>query len=172
MGDLHDAVAALLDAFARGISVIRAQRARRKEQQQPVETVQKTAETHLRKSLKKNRAEVREAYGRDLARYGSRFASGDGKSACPAQSGCNGEAFAHVSAAEAQSALSSILFRLNAAFVSVIERFTKGRSTRADYRKCLERPISIGQIYECRPPLRRFGKAFLDQCILLSVLTI
>jgi hypothetical protein len=81
MGDLHDAVAALLDAFARGISVIRAQRARRKEQQQPVDTVQKTAETHLRKSLKKNRAEVKEAYGRDLARYGPRFASGDGKSA-------------------------------------------------------------------------------------------
>jgi len=36
--------------------------------------------------------------------------------------------------AEAHSSLSSILFRLNAGFVSVIERFTKGRSTSTDYQ--------------------------------------
>jgi hypothetical protein len=78
MGELHEAVTALLDAFARGISVIRSQRSRRAEEQLPVDPVQSTAETHLRKSLRKSRSDVKEAYGRDLARYGSRFASGDG----------------------------------------------------------------------------------------------
>jgi hypothetical protein len=78
MGELHDTVTALLDAFARGISVIRAQRSRRKEERLPVDPVKQTAETHVRKSLKKSRADVKEAYSRDLARYGPRFASGDG----------------------------------------------------------------------------------------------
>ena len=36
--------------------------------------------------------------------------------------------------AEAHSSLSAILFRLNAGFVSVIERFTRGRSTPTDYQ--------------------------------------
>jgi hypothetical protein len=39
--------------------------------------------------------------------------------------------------AEAHSALSAILFRLNAGFVSVIERFTRGRSTSTDYQALL-----------------------------------
>jgi len=39
--------------------------------------------------------------------------------------------------AEAQSSLSAILFRLNAGFVSVIERFTRGRSTSTDYQALL-----------------------------------
>jgi hypothetical protein len=78
MGELHDAVTALLDAFARGISVIRTQRSRRKEEQLPVDPVQLAAETHVRKSLRKSRADVEEAYRRDLARYGPRFAAGDG----------------------------------------------------------------------------------------------
>jgi predicted hydrocarbon binding protein len=78
MGELHDAVTALLDAFARGISAIRTQRERRKEERLPVDATQAAAETHLRKSLKRSRSDVREAYGRDLARHGAQFASGDG----------------------------------------------------------------------------------------------
>jgi hypothetical protein len=39
--------------------------------------------------------------------------------------------------AEAHSSLAAILFRLNAGFVSVIERFTKGRSTSTDYQALL-----------------------------------
>jgi hypothetical protein len=39
--------------------------------------------------------------------------------------------------AEAHSSLSAILFRLNAGFVSVIERFTRGRSTSTDYQALL-----------------------------------
>jgi hypothetical protein len=39
--------------------------------------------------------------------------------------------------AEADSSLSAILFRLNAGFVSVIERFTRGRSTSTDYQALL-----------------------------------
>lgn len=79
MGELHDAVTALLDAFARGISVIREQRSRRKEGRLLVDPVQQTAETHVRKSLKKSRSDVDEAYRRDLARYGPGFAAGDGE---------------------------------------------------------------------------------------------
>ena len=145
MGELHDAVTALLDAFARGISVIRAQHSRRKEQLLPVDPVQQTAETHVRKSLKKSRADVKEAYTRDLARYGPRFAAGDGtfsptitaavSSAHRVKARSGDGALADVSAAEARSAFSSILLRLNAAFMSIIERFTKGRSTREDYRE-------------------------------------
>lgn len=78
MGELHDAVTALLDAFARGISAIRAQHSRRKQERLLVDATQAAAETHLRKSLKRSRSDVREAYGRDLARHGPRFASGDG----------------------------------------------------------------------------------------------
>jgi hypothetical protein len=90
MGELHDAVTALLDAFAHGISVIREQRSWRKEGRLLVDPVQQTAETHVRKSLKKSRSDVDEAYRRDLARYGPGFAAGDGEillpleqSACP-----------------------------------------------------------------------------------------
>ena len=42
-----------------------------------------------------------------------------------------------IKTAEAHSSLSAILFRLNAGFVSVIERFTKGRSTSGDYQALL-----------------------------------
>jgi hypothetical protein len=80
MGELHDAVSALLDAFAHAISVIRAQRSRRREEQLPVDPVQQTAETRVRKSLRKSRTDVDEAYRRDLARYGPGFATGDGES--------------------------------------------------------------------------------------------
>jgi hypothetical protein len=70
---------------------------------------------------------------------------------------CNIEALADVSAAEARSALSSILLRLNAAFLSIIERFTKGGSTRADYRKS---PQGIpGTDLRYQPVMRLFRKA-------------
>ncbi|KAE9379286.1 hypothetical protein N431DRAFT_540904 [Stipitochalara longipes BDJ] len=116
MGEFHDAVSTLLEAFGRGIDIIRSQRGRRRRDQLALETTKKNAETHLSKSLKKNRIDVKNAYGRDLALHGPGFAVGD---------------------AEAHSSLSAILFRLNAGFVSVIERFTRGRSTSTDYQALL-----------------------------------
>jgi hypothetical protein len=68
MGEFHDAVSTLLEAFAHGITIIKRQRGRRKKEQLPIEPTKKNAETHLSKSLKKNRTDVKKAYGRDLAR--------------------------------------------------------------------------------------------------------
>ncbi|KAL2074403.1 hypothetical protein VTL71DRAFT_8181 [Oculimacula yallundae] len=116
MGELHGAVSSLLDAFARGIGIITAQRKRRKSGRIPIDQTSKAAETHLSKSLKHSRTEVRDAYGKDLSRFGPGFAHGD---------------------AEARSSLESIMFRLNAGFVSVIERFTRGRSSPTDYQVLL-----------------------------------
>ncbi|KAK0124517.1 hypothetical protein ONS95_009466 [Cadophora gregata] len=116
MGEFHGAVSSLLDAFARGIGIIKAQRKRRKNGHIPIDQSSKTAETQLSKSLKKSRTEVKNAYGKDLNRYGPGFAEGD---------------------AEARSSLQAIMFRLNAGFVSVIERFTKGRSSPTDYQVLL-----------------------------------
>ncbi|KAH9222768.1 hypothetical protein DL95DRAFT_441115 [Leptodontidium sp. 2 PMI_412] len=116
MGELHGAVSSLLDAFARGIGIIKAQRKRRKSSHITIDQSSKAAETNLSKSLKKSRTEVRNAYGKDLSRFGPGFAEGD---------------------AEARSSLQAIMFRLNAGFVSVIERFTKGRSSPADYQVLL-----------------------------------
>lgn len=79
MGEFHDAVSTLLQAFGRGIDIIKSQRSRRKGEQLRVEASQKNAETHLSKSLRKNRNDVKNAYGRDLARHGPGFAVGDGK---------------------------------------------------------------------------------------------
>lgn len=78
MGEFHDAVSVLLEAFARGVAIIKTQRGRRKKEQRPVDPSQKIAETHLSKSLKNNRTDVKNAYGRDLARLGPEFAAGDG----------------------------------------------------------------------------------------------
>ena len=79
MGEFHDAVATLLEAFGRGIDIIKSQRTRRKREQLPFEPTKHRAETHLSKSLKKNRVDVKNAYGRDLARHGRGFANGDGE---------------------------------------------------------------------------------------------
>lgn len=116
MGEFHGAVSSLLDAFARGIGMIKAQRKRRKAGHVSIDQSSKAAETQLSKSLKKSRTEVQNAYGKDLNRLGSGFAEGD---------------------AEARSSLQAIMFRLNAGFVSVIERFTKGRSSPTDYQVLL-----------------------------------
>jgi len=116
MGEFHDAVSTLLEAFAHGISIIKIQRCRRKKEHIPIEPSKKNAESHLSKSLKKNRTEVKTAYGKDLARFGPGFAAGD---------------------VEAHLSLSTILIRLNAGLVSVIERFTRGQSTSADYQALL-----------------------------------
>jgi hypothetical protein len=85
MGEFHDAVSTLLEAFGHGIAIIKSQRGRRKKEQLPLESSKKIAETHLSKSLKKNRTDVKKAYGRDLARFGPGFAVGDCK-AFPASS--------------------------------------------------------------------------------------
>ena len=79
MGEFHDAVSTLLEVFGRGIAIIKSQRGRRKREQRPLESSKKVAETHLSESLKKNRTDVKKAYGRDLARFGPGFAVGDGK---------------------------------------------------------------------------------------------
>lgn len=76
MGEFHDAVTKLLGAFSCGISMIKAQRRKKEQCHDPSS---KKAETHLSKSLKKNRLEVENAYGEDLVRYGPSFADGDGK---------------------------------------------------------------------------------------------
>ena len=79
MGEFHDAVSTLLDAFAHGVAMIKTQRGRRKKESIPIDSTTKSAETHLSKALKKNRVDVKDAYGKDLARYGPDFANGDGK---------------------------------------------------------------------------------------------
>lgn len=79
MGEFHGAVSSLLDAFARGIGIIKAQRKRRKSGHIPIDQSSKTAETQLSKSLKKSRTEIKNAYGKDLNRLGPGFAEGDGK---------------------------------------------------------------------------------------------
>jgi hypothetical protein len=79
MGEFHEAVFALLQAFGRGVDIIKSQRGRREREQLPIEPTKKNAESHLSKSLKKNRIDVKEAYGRDLARHGPGFALGDGE---------------------------------------------------------------------------------------------
>jgi hypothetical protein len=78
MGEFHDAVTTLLDAFSRGISVIR----RKKERLAPDPT-HKVVDRHLSKSLKKSRTDIKEAYTRDLSRFGPGFAVGDGTSPTP-----------------------------------------------------------------------------------------
>jgi hypothetical protein len=76
MSEFHDAVSTLLEAFARGLSIIKAQKKRRSKEQ----TSTKTApEVQLSKSLKRNRKDVKTAYSRDLVRFGPGFAAGDGK---------------------------------------------------------------------------------------------
>lgn len=143
MGELHDTVTALLDTFASAISFVRAQASRRKKLQQPVDPAVQEAETRVRKTLRKSRSDVNEAYKRDLARYGPRFASGDGKFSPVTTGGlptggptdCIVEALADVSAAEAHSSLSSILKKLTSTFLSIMERVLKGTSTEKEYCK-------------------------------------
>jgi hypothetical protein len=78
MGEFHEAVSTLLEAFTHGISIIKIQRCRRKKEHTPIDPNKKNAESHLSKSLKKNRTDVQTAYGKDLARFGPGFAAGDG----------------------------------------------------------------------------------------------
>ena len=95
----------------------------------------------LSHSLKKNRTDVKNAYGQDLARLGPSFAAGDGKCGSLLESiyqppgiGHDSNTDLRYSLAESHSSLSAILFRLNVGFVSVMERFTRGYSTREDYQ--------------------------------------
>lgn len=79
MGEFHDAVSALVEAFSHGISIIGTQRGRRKKQQLAIDLPTKTAEENLNRCLKKNKSDVKKTYEKDLARIGPGFASGDGK---------------------------------------------------------------------------------------------
>jgi len=98
MGEFHDAVSALVEAFSHGISIIGTQRGRRKKQQLAIDSTTRSAEESLNKSLKKNKTEVKNAYGKDLARFGPGFAAGDGKEAFfPTISHSGFELYAHMS---------------------------------------------------------------------------
>ncbi|KAH8602428.1 hypothetical protein B0O99DRAFT_139426 [Bisporella sp. PMI_857] len=128
MGEFHDAVNSLLEAFSRGLTVLKCKR----KQTSPQSTSVKGLEARLGNSLKKSRSDVRKAYKEDLARIGPGFAHGDGRFTSQYLKGIS-----DISTAEAHSSLAAILFRLNAGFVSVIERFTKGHSTKTDYAALL-----------------------------------
>lgn len=79
MGEFHDAVATLLQAFASGISIIKAQRVRRKHEKGAGSSDRKSIERTLSRSLKRNRKEVKEAYERDVRALGTGFSAGDGR---------------------------------------------------------------------------------------------
>ncbi|KAH8815762.1 hypothetical protein F5884DRAFT_192548 [Xylogone sp. PMI_703] len=106
MAEFQNAVNSLLDTFTHGLSIIRNRRKRK--------APANAAETTLSKSLKQSKSDVRDRYKKDLARHGKVFATGD-------------------VTAQAYLSLNSILARLNAGFLAVLERFTKGKSTPADY---------------------------------------
>jgi hypothetical protein len=76
MSEFHDAVSTLLEAFARGLSIIKAQKKRRSKE---LTSTKSAPEVQLSKSLKRNRKDVKAAYSRDLAQVGPGFAVGDGR---------------------------------------------------------------------------------------------
>ena len=76
MSEFHEAVSTLLEAFAKGLSIVKAQKKRRSKDQASAKAA---PEAHLSKSLKKNRADVKNAFRRDLTQFGPEFAAGDGK---------------------------------------------------------------------------------------------
>ncbi len=78
MGEFHDTVSRLLEAFSHGIAIIKTQRRRRKKDKVSIEPSRKAAETSLSKSLKRSQSDVREAYERDVSILGPGFAAGDG----------------------------------------------------------------------------------------------
>ncbi|RFU31011.1 hypothetical protein B7463_g5341, partial [Scytalidium lignicola] len=108
MGEFQDAVTSLLETFTRGISIIKGRRKRNAAAQ--------VAETSLSKSLKQSRSDVKDRYREDLSRHGKAFAAGD---------------------AQAYLSLNAILARLNAGFFAVLERFTRGQNTPADYESLI-----------------------------------
>ncbi len=79
MGEFHDAVSTLLKTFSRGIAIIKSQRGRRKQENLSLDSTRKKAETHLSKSLKKNKVTVKDVYRRELSQVGPGFAEGDGR---------------------------------------------------------------------------------------------
>jgi hypothetical protein len=83
MGEFSSAVSTLLEAFSSGIGIIKRLRRRRREEGRPTtDSGMKRDEVRLGKSLKNNRTDVQAAYTRDLAKFGTRFAEGDGMTLC------------------------------------------------------------------------------------------
>jgi hypothetical protein len=83
MGEFGSAVSALLEGFGSGIAVIEQLRRRRRGEGWPTtDSSSKTEEVRFAKSLKRNRADVETTYTRDLARFGTPFADGDGTPLC------------------------------------------------------------------------------------------
>jgi len=115
MGQLRNVVAKLLDAFSCGMKLVKVQNGRNGEAGRRFDSTHKDVESRLKLSLKQDRSEVQQAYRQNVAKYGPEFTND----------------------AEALSSLSAILFRLNAGFVSIIERFNHGKSTPTDYQALL-----------------------------------
>jgi len=134
MGQLQNVVAKLLDAFSCGMKLIKVQNGRNGAERRRFDSTRKDIESHLKLSLKQDRSEVQQAYRQNVAKYGPEFTN-DGMLFPMLMSGH--EPDAEIQAAEALSSLSAILFRLNAGFVSIIERFNHGKSTSTDYQALL-----------------------------------
>lgn len=79
MSQFNEAVIALIEAYNRGISVIKTHRRRRKDDKARVGAEIEAAEVRLSKTLKKGKADVVSAYSHELADFGSKFTAGDGE---------------------------------------------------------------------------------------------
>ena len=77
MGEFHEAVTTLIDAFTSAISVIKVQRGKRKSARVPIDPERKEAESALSQSLKKSRRDVKHAYEKDVELLGDGFRNGD-----------------------------------------------------------------------------------------------
>jgi len=113
MGQFNEAVVALIEAFNRGIGIIKTHRRRRKAAKAHIGSGIEAEEERLSRSLKKGKTDIASAYARELAELGSQFTEGDESSS---------------------SSLAAILFRLNAGFVIIMDRFTRGKCSRKDYQ--------------------------------------
>jgi hypothetical protein len=82
MGEFHDAVTTLLDAFTSAIGVIKVQRGKRKTARIAIDSERKEAESYLSRSLKRSRRDVKHAYERDAKALGDGFRNGDSMSCC------------------------------------------------------------------------------------------
>lgn len=131
MGEFHDAVTTLLDAFTSAIGVIKVQRGKRKTARVAIDDERKEAESYLSRSLKRSRRDVKHAYERDAKALGDGFRNGD--SMLNLRIDQDGRNFANLESDEARSRLATILLRLNAGFITIINRFTRGKSSPADY---------------------------------------
>lgn len=79
MGEFHDAVSTLLEAFTRGIAVLKRKKDRGGSNSRLTHKSTGCADEELSKALRNSRTDVRTAYTKNLAKFGSGFAAGDGE---------------------------------------------------------------------------------------------